>query len=40
VGSFDLAIETIDRAIKLPMPEALATRVVARRAEYVQRRPQ
>lgn len=39
VGSFDLAIETIDRAIKLPMPEALATRVLARRAEYVQRRP-
>jgi Tfp pilus assembly protein PilF len=39
VGSFDLAIETIDKAIKLPMPEALATRVIAKRAEYVQRRP-
>jgi Flp pilus assembly protein TadD len=38
-GSIDLAIETIDRAIKLPMPEALATRVVARREEYLRRRP-
>lgn len=38
IGSFDLAIETIDRAIKLPMPEALATRVVAKRDEYVKRR--
>ncbi|MDP2391342.1 MAG: tetratricopeptide repeat protein, partial [Acidobacteriota bacterium] len=39
-GSFDLAIETIDRAIKLPMPEALAPRVLARRAEYLRRLPQ
>ncbi|MDP2321374.1 MAG: tetratricopeptide repeat protein [Acidobacteriota bacterium] len=39
-GSFDLAIETIDRAIKLPMPEALATRVLARRAEYLRRLPE
>ena len=39
VGSLDLALETIDRAIKLPMPEALATRVVARRDEYLKRRP-
>ena len=39
VGSFDLAIETIERAIKLPMPEALATRVIARRDEYLKRRP-
>ena len=38
-GSFDLAIQTIDQAIKLPMPEALAARVVARRAELVRRRP-
>ncbi len=38
-GSFDLAIATIDRAIKLPMPQALATRVVARREEYLRRRP-
>ena len=38
-GSFDLAIETIDRATKLPMPQALATRVVARRDEYLRRRP-
>lgn len=40
VGSFDLAVETIDRAIKLPMPEALATQVLARRAQYLQRRQQ
>lgn len=39
-GSFDLAMETIDRAIKLPMPEALATRVLAKRAEFARRRPQ
>jgi regulator of sirC expression with transglutaminase-like and TPR domain len=39
VGSFDLAVEAIDRAIKLPMPEALATRVLARRVEYVKRQP-
>jgi cytochrome c-type biogenesis protein CcmH/NrfG len=39
VGSFDLAVETIDRAIKLPMPEALATQVLARRAQYLLRRP-
>jgi len=39
-GSFDLAIETLDRAIKLPMPETLAARVLARRAELVRRRPQ
>jgi cytochrome c-type biogenesis protein CcmH/NrfG len=40
VGSFDLAVETIDRAIKQPMPEALATQVLARRAQYLLRRPQ
>lgn len=40
VGSFDMAIETIDRAMKQPMPEALATQVLARRAQYLQRRPQ
>ncbi len=39
VGSFDLAIETIDRAIKLPMPEALATLVLARRELYLKRQP-
>ena len=39
-GSFDLAIATIDRVIKLPMPEALATRVVAKREEYLRRKPQ
>ena len=38
-GSFDLAIETIDRTIKLPMPEALATQVVAKREEYLRRKP-
>ena len=40
IGSYDLAIEAVDRAIKLPMPQALATRVVARRAEYLTRKPQ
>jgi tetratricopeptide (TPR) repeat protein len=40
VGSFDLAVETIDRAIKQPMPEALATQVLAQRARYLQRKPQ
>ncbi|MGE0865223.1 MAG: tetratricopeptide repeat protein [Vicinamibacterales bacterium] len=39
VGSFDLAIATIDRAIKLPMPEALAVRVLARREQYLKRQP-
>jgi len=38
-GSIDLAIETIDRAIKLPMPEALATQVVAKREDYLRRKP-
>jgi cytochrome c-type biogenesis protein CcmH/NrfG len=39
VGSFDVAIDTIDRALKLPMPEALAKQILATRAVYLKRQP-
>ncbi|OFW46688.1 MAG: hypothetical protein A3J29_00905 [Acidobacteria bacterium RIFCSPLOWO2_12_FULL_67_14b] len=39
VGSYDLAVETIDRALKLPMPEALAQQVLVKREQYLRRRP-
>lgn len=39
VGSFDMAIEAIDRALKLPVPEALAAQILAQRAVYLKRQP-
>jgi mono/diheme cytochrome c family protein len=39
-GSFDLALAAVDRAIVLPMPQALAQQVLARRAAYLLRKPQ
>jgi Flp pilus assembly protein TadD len=37
-GDYDRAIETIERAIKLPLSEALAREVFAKRAEYLKRK--
>ena len=39
IGSYDLAIEAVDRAIRLPMPPALAKQVLTRREAYLLRRP-
>lgn len=39
VGSYDLALEAADRALKLPLPEALAKQILVRRQHYLQRRP-
>ena len=39
IGSYDLAIEAVDRAIKLPMPEALAKLILTKRDGYLLRRP-
>ena len=39
VGSYDLAIETMDRALKLPLPEALAKLILTKRDGYLLRRP-
>jgi Flp pilus assembly protein TadD/mono/diheme cytochrome c family protein len=38
VGSYDLAIEMADRALLLPLPEALAQQILAKRALYLKRR--
>ena len=37
-GAFDLAIETIERAMKLPLSESLAKEIVAKRAAYLRSR--
>ena len=39
VGSYREAIAAIDRALELPMPEALAKQVLARREQYLRRQP-
>lgn len=39
VGSFDLALEVADRALKLPLPGALAKQILVKREHYLQRRP-
>lgn len=39
VGSLDLALTTIDRAVRLPMPAALAAQVLAKREAYRKRQP-
>jgi cytochrome c-type biogenesis protein CcmH/NrfG len=39
VGSYPEAIDAIDRALQLPMPEALAKQVLARREQYLRRKP-
>ena len=39
VGSYTEAVDALERAIKLPMPEALAKQVLARREEYLRRKP-
>ena len=37
-GAYDLAIETIERAIKLPLSESLAKEIFAKRAAYLKRK--
>ena len=37
-GAFELAIETIERAMKLPLSESLAKEILAKRAAYLQSR--
>jgi Flp pilus assembly protein TadD len=37
-GAFDLAIETIDRAMRLPLSEVLAKEILAKRSAYLQKR--
>jgi tetratricopeptide (TPR) repeat protein len=37
-GAFDLALEAIERALKLPLNEGLAKEIFAKRAEYQKRR--
>ena len=39
VESYAEAIEALERAIKLPMPEALAQQVLARREQHLRRKP-
>ena len=39
VGSYDLAIDAIDRAMRLPLPQALAKEILAKREQYLKRRP-
>ena len=39
VGSYAEAIDAIERALKLPMPEVLAKQVLARREQYLRRKP-
>jgi len=38
-GSYADALDALERAIKLPMPEALAKQVLARREQYLRRKP-
>jgi Flp pilus assembly protein TadD len=37
-GAFDQAIETVERAMKLPLSESLAKEIFAKRAEYLKRK--
>jgi len=37
-GDYEQAIATIERAAKLPLPEALAKEVVAKRAEFLKKK--
>ena len=37
-GSYDRAIEMLERAMRLPLPEALAKELFAKRAEYLKRK--
>jgi tetratricopeptide (TPR) repeat protein len=37
-GAYDLALEAIERAMKLPLSEGLAKEIFAKRAEYQKRR--
>jgi len=37
-GAFDLAIEMLERAMKLPLSEGLAKEVFSKRADYIKRR--
>jgi Flp pilus assembly protein TadD len=39
VGSYAEAIDALDRALKQPMPEALAKQVLARREQHLRRKP-
>jgi Flp pilus assembly protein TadD len=37
-GAYDLAIETVERAMKLPLSESLAQEIFVKRAEYLKRK--
>jgi tetratricopeptide (TPR) repeat protein len=37
-GSYDRAIEMLERAMRLPLPEALAKELFAKRAEYLKKK--
>lgn len=39
VGSYAKATDAVERALTLPMPDALAKQALARREQYLRRKP-